>query len=184
MAEGGGGDGDATVYTAFPLPDQRSEEQSALHLQFSSPLATTVYAYPRLAHRVMHASRVRLPYQSVESGQSTSAPPSTAIIGCGAAEMLHPAASLVKVVHPLAGAHLQLLSAAWIAYAYPAPAHTIRHASSARWPSQSVAVGEQSLSAAMVTQPLEGGEGGDDGGGDGDVGGGGEGDGGFLQWRV
>ena len=96
------------------IEPEMGELQSELHLQFRSP-GTMAYAYPRLEHRVAQASAARLPYQLVELEQSILVASTT--IGCGAAEMDHPDASLTKLVHPFAAAHLQLESAAWIAYA-------------------------------------------------------------------
>ena len=75
----------------------------------------------------MHASGVREPYQSVAPEQSALDAPATPIIECCAAEMLHAESAPEKLVQPLAAAHLQLPSAAWMEYACPPFAHDVRH---------------------------------------------------------
>jgi len=136
------------------------------------------YRFPRLAHRVMHASGGRGPYQSVEWAQSLLLAPATAIIGCGAAEIPYQSVELAKLKHSVAEAHLQLPSAALIEYDFPVLSQAVTHAATVCSPSQ-VPAGEQSTAVAMLTQDVgvcgaggDGGRGGGRGGGKGGDGGG------------
>ena len=98
-----------------------------------------VHAYPRLAHKVMHAAGERLPYQFVPPLQLESVATGTDDIGCGAAEISHPDGEARKVVQSLAAAHLQLSS--WpevIEYAWPRLSHAARHAAMVCTPIQLV----------------------------------------------
>ena len=92
--------------------------------------------------------------------------------------MLQPVGELVKVVHPLAAAHLQFKSAAVIEYACPAVMQAVRQLATDWEPSQPPTLGEQSMLVAMVTQAPAGGDGGGNGTGGGGDGGGGNGGGG------